>query len=50
MGTSLGHAKVVRMAVERCFVENVNPATIVRYLNMRKDEVQVEKKLQSLLI
>ncbi|KAK9926561.1 hypothetical protein M0R45_023784 [Rubus argutus] len=50
VGTSLGHAKVVRRAVERCFVENVNPATIVRYLNMRKDEVKVEKKLQSLLI
>ncbi|KAM5571564.1 hypothetical protein ABKV19_011908 [Rosa sericea] len=49
-GTSLEHVKVVRMVVERCYVENVNPATIVSRLNMRKDMFNVERKLQALLI
>ncbi|KAK9926562.1 hypothetical protein M0R45_023785 [Rubus argutus] len=32
-GTSLVHVKVVRKIVERCFVDNVNPAAVVKSLN-----------------
>lgn len=44
------HVKVVRKIVERCFVDNVNPAAVVKSLNMRKEEVNVEKRLQDLRI
>ncbi|PRQ43492.1 hypothetical protein RchiOBHm_Chr3g0469081 [Rosa chinensis] len=49
-GTSLEHVKLVRMVVERCYVENVNPATIVSRLKMRKDMLNVERRLQALLM
>ncbi|XP_062006526.1 uncharacterized protein LOC133723650 isoform X2 [Rosa rugosa] len=49
-GTSLEHVKVVRMVVGRCYVENVNPATIVSRLKMRKDMLNVERRLQALLM
>lgn len=44
------HVKAVRKIVERCFVDNVNPAAVVKLLNMRKEELDVQKRLQDLRI
>lgn len=44
------HVKVVRKIVERCFVDNVNPAAVVKLFNTRQEELNVEKKLRDLRI